>query len=62
MYKISIKGEAEIFFPSFDRAFGHLNRKYKVKQPMPYDIRELIEDGGTLSLDRDRIQFEKVSV
>ncbi len=62
MYKITIKGEADIFFPSFERAFGHLNRKFKVKQPMPFDIRDYIDEGNILMLDKNRVQFEKVAM
>lgn len=62
MYKISIKGEAEVFFPSFERAFNHLNRKYHINQSIGYNMRELIEDGIICSLEHNLINFEKVSL
>ena len=59
MYKISIPGQAEVFFPSFDVAFAPLINRVQVKGKS-LSIRENVENGD--GFYSGNLSFEKVKV
>jgi len=59
MYKVTLSNQAEVIFPSFDRAIGHMRRQTYVPLPVRY-VSDIVECGNVYQTDNGST-MEKVS-
>ncbi len=60
MYKVTLSNQAEVIFPSFERAMKHMSGQVYIPVPARY-VSEVVECGNVFQTDSGKATMEKVS-